>query len=131
MDDPGRGSPGEETIALRGPPVLIAEGSETDELERLVEALEKYDIGYQIGEGRGGRWRVLIGLADAFRARKAVADMSREDEQAQSPHHSDGPGGVPTGPSPGPLYEFPHYNGLRFALLGVIAALVAWLAMQA
>ena len=131
MDDPGGRAQGGEAIALRGPPVLIAEGTATSELERLVEALEAHDIGYQVREGRQGRWRVLIGLADAFRARSAVAEMSREDEQARSPHASDRPAGMPPGPSAGPLYELSHYNGLRFALLAGILALAAWLALQA
>ncbi len=131
MDDPGGRAPGGEGVALRGPPVLIAEGSETSELERLVEALEAHDIGYQVREGRQGRWRVLIGLADAFRARNAVADMSREDEQARSPHPSERPAGMPPVPRPGPLHEISHYNGLRFALLAVILALAAWLVVQA
>ncbi len=131
MDDPGGGVPGEEAIALRGPPVLIAEGSESSELERLVEALEAHDIGYQIREGRQGRWRVVIGLADAFRARNAVAEMSRQDEQARSPHPSERPAGMPPVPRPGPLHEISHYNGLRFGLLAVILALAAWLAALA
>ena len=131
MDDPGKAASGGEVIGLRGPPVLIAEGSEAGELERLVEALEAHEIGYQVGEGRGGRWRVVIGLADAFRARKAVAEMSREDEQARSPHPTDRVEGAPPRPSPGPLYEVPHYNGLRLALIAGILALAAWLALQA
>ncbi len=131
MDDPGREAPGAEATALRGPPVLIAEGSETSELERLVQALEAHEIGYQVREGRQGRWRVLIGLADAFRARNAVAEMSREDEQDRSTHPSGRPAEVPPAPSPRPLHEISHYNGLRFALLAVVLALAAWLAVLA
>lgn len=125
MHDPGAQSPGAEANALRGPPVLIAEGSEANELARLVEALEAHEIGYQVSEGRDRRWRVVIGLGDAFRARAAVAELSREEEQEQSPHAFQSTQGT----SPRPLHQLSHYNGIRLVLIAMVLALAVWLAL--
>lgn len=121
---------GGQAPGIRGPRVVIAQGSHHQELEDLLDALEGEAIAYEVLEtGTGEGWQVAIALRDALRARAAVTQAARTSERALG-HAAPVPptGRVALGGTAPPLYRLSHHNGTRLVLMAITFGLAIWLA---
>lgn len=137
-DDSSRAGPGRR----RSP---LAEGTDRQDLERLVRLLERSRIPFEveeelIGDAAAARphWRVLVAASDLLRARLLLAAVRQSHAGGWRPrtHPEAGPSetrGIPGAlhePAPGPLFE-PRAPGLIRLLLALgCFALAAWIALS-
>lgn len=122
-------NPGGEPGGIRGPRVVIAQGTERADLALLIEALEAHSVNFEVHEDPSGAsdggWQVVIPIGEVMKARAAVADLTRAREQSDG-RSLEGPVGSP----PPPLYAPGHGNLVRLVLMALCFGLALWLALS-